>query len=168
MRSATTVIASSTVERVTAMVAAVTASEAAAMETFVAVKVAAPEAATVKLFPAMEIAASETFAVEAPVTIKSTSAIVSSATVVAAPAVEPMEPGTRADENAAIKIFRSVVSVRSAGVRGVVVISVRAGRRPNIGWPSIHGPNTHSNTPANLRVRTPRDHHEKPDQHCIS
>src|SRR5580658_7630691 len=45
----------------------------------------------------------------------------------------PMKPGSRANEYAAYKPFRAVVSIRSAGVRSVIVVAVRARRlRPDI------------------------------------
>src|SRR3954447_26042050 len=66
------------------------------------------------------------------------------ATVVAS-AVVTVVPGARADEDAAHKVFRPVVSVRSASIGVVIVIPVCADRRS--GYVTVTGtnPNSHRN-----------------------
>jgi hypothetical protein len=60
--------------------------------------------------------------------------------VKSATAIVAMEPRTRADEGAAYKVARTVVSIRRAGVRIVSVVSVWADRR----WSNISRPNANS------------------------
>ncbi len=75
-----------------------------------------------------------------PATITIAAAIANSAVTAPVPitAAEPIptmesittaEPGARPDKDAAHKIIRSVVAIRSTGVRVIAVISIRADRR---------------------------------------
>src|SRR6202012_4602540 len=82
--------------------------------------------------------------------------------VVAATVVPAAEPGTSADEDAANEPVRTVVAVRSAGIRSVAVVAVRAARRDWVpvtisiavsGVGRTANSNTHGNT---LRVGIPR------------
>jgi len=73
----------------------------------------------------------------------------SAATIVA------MEPRTRADEDAARKVTRTVVSVRSARVRIISVVAVLAYWR----WPHVTWPNSDSNP--DLCVGCASRNHEK-------
>ena len=59
---------------------------------------------------------------------------------VAIKSMRTVEPGACADKDAAVEPFRTVVAIRSAIVRRVIVVSVRAGRRD-------------ADTDRNLRVR---------------
>lgn len=96
-----------------------------------------------------------------PATIEPRPPAVESAT-----AVEAMEPWTRADEHAAGKIVRAIVAIRRAGIRGIPVIAIGAGRsRPNVGWGHVPWPKSNSNP--NLRVGRARHNHAKPEQNCV-
>src|SRR6267378_4267974 len=89
-------------------------------------------------------------------------AAIISATVEAMP-IEAMEPGAGADEDAAGEVIRSVKAVRSAGVRIVAVVTVRADWRRADG--AVHG--TYSNGHANLCVVASRSKKQNSQQSSI-
>jgi hypothetical protein len=69
------------------------------------------------------ITATAVIAAPAVVAVASAVSVVSSAIVAAA------EPGTSADEDAANEPIRTVVAIRSAGVRSIAVVTISTGRR---------------------------------------
>ncbi len=75
----------------------------------------------------------------------------------------PMEPGAGADEDAAGEVVRSVVTVRSASVRIVAVVTVSADWRRADG--AVHG--TYSNGHANLCVGASRSKKQNSQQSSI-
>jgi len=75
----------------------------------------------------------------------------------------PMEPGAGADEDAAGEVVRSVVTVRSASVRIVAVVTVSADWRRADG--AVHG--TYSNGHANLCVGASRSKKKNSQQSSI-
>lgn len=171
MRSTTTVAAAvgastamkattiATVEAVTPSMEAFATPEAAAVETFTAMEVAAPETASAVKLTAF---AAETLSTPATITVESTAAIIPSA------AVKPVEPWSSTDENTTFKIVRSVIAVRGTCIRRIIVISIGAsGRWAYVSRSAVTRPDANSNSPPDLRVRTPRNHHAKPDQHRI-
>jgi hypothetical protein len=115
----------------------------------------------------VEVAAAETFSVPATVTtVEPTATIESTTTVISASAIETMKPWASAYKDAAFKVVRPVITVRSTGIRRVTVIAILANRRwPHIGRSSIDWPNTYSHP--HLRVRTTRNDHAKPKQNRI-
>jgi hypothetical protein len=154
----------------TAEAAAFRAAEAAATETVAtafpafmssesAMKLLAPAETT-----AVEIAAAETFPTPATVTIESTSFVKSTSSVVATSPIVAAEPGTRADENSPVKVIRSIISVRCAGIRSIVVISVFANGRSCVFGACIIRSHADPHAPPDLSVSsTPGEHHEKSD-----
>src|SRR5665213_2225319 len=144
------------------------AAVASAMEALLPTSVAPTEPAALKLFSTSDVATSEAFAAVAAVSIKSTPAVVAASAVVAAIAIVPVEPGTSANEYAALKVIRSVVSVRGTCIWSVIVISVWARRRRSYVFGSaVIRCDADPYSPANLSVCTPREHHEQPDQKHI-
>jgi hypothetical protein len=128
------------------------------MESFATAEPTAVEIATAKAaFTA------ETFSTESTIaTVEPT------ATIVSATAIKSVEPWTSAYKHSTLKVIRSIVPVRSAGIRLVVVISICAsGRWTYIFGPAVTWADAYSNSPPYLRVRTPRDNHAKPDQNRI-
>src|SRR6266702_6293258 len=75
------------------------------------------------------------------------------AVAVAAAIVSAMEPRSRADEEPAVEPLRPVISIRSTGIRIVVIIAIRACRR-TVDVPgsriAVSGP--HTNSHGNLRM----------------
>ena len=127
--------------------ATVEPSATAAMEA-----IASVEATAVATTAVPAVVTIATMTVKAAVTIVAATAIVSAsiiATTVEAATVVAVEPGARADEDAADEVVRSVVAVWSAGVRIVAVITIGADRR----W-SDDG--TYPYSQANLRVSAAR------------
>jgi hypothetical protein len=108
---ATTAVASATVEPATA----------AAVESRVAVESAAFATAD----EAVRVAAAS---IITAVSVVSAAAIVT-ATTVEAMAITAVEPGAGADEDTTGEVVRPVITVRSAGVRSVTVVTVGADRR---------------------------------------
>jgi hypothetical protein len=88
---------------------------------------------TVEIALAMEIA--EPVTISEPVMITE-SVVVAAEITIAGPviaAVETVEPGTRADKNAAIEVFGSVIAVGRASVWVISVVAVAAvGRRTDV------------------------------------
>jgi hypothetical protein len=82
--------------------------------------------------------------------------------------IPPMEPRPGADEDAASKVVRPVVTVRSARVRVISIVAVRAVRsRPDI---RRTDPNTHrADAHPHLRMRCPDPcrEHQKPQHKYI-
>jgi hypothetical protein len=131
------------------------------MEAFTAATIlAASEPAAMELFAATEVATSETLAAEATVAIEAASAVIATSTVIAAAAVVSVEPRTGTDENSPIEVVRTVVTVRGTSIRGVIVISVCAGRRRSyVFGPIVYRPHPNPYSPTNLSVGTPRECH---------
>ena len=72
--------------------------------------------------------------------------------------MSPVIPRPRTNEDAAHKVVRPVEAVRRASVRSIVVISIRAGRRPS----QIARPNPDAYSDSNLRLRIRhRNHHHR-------
>ena len=113
----------STVMKITIAAESVASVECSAMEV----------TPTMKIALAMEIA--EPVTIPEPVMITE-SVVVAAEMTIAGPviaAVETAEPGTRADKNAAIEVFGSVIAVRRASVWVVSVVAVGAvGRRTDV------------------------------------
>ena len=65
-----------------------------------------------------------------------------------------MEPGAGADEDATDEVVRPVVTVGSAGVRIVAVVTVSANRRGANG--TVYGTDSDTNAEPNLRVGAAR------------
>jgi hypothetical protein len=164
----TAAVASATVEpAATASVEAVAAMESAvitaAVETAAvaatdeAMGFSTPEAVTaVSIVAAMPVIAMSVVAMSVePAAIKSAT--------VEAMAIEAVEPGAGADEDAAGEVIRSVVAVRSAGVRIVAVVTVSADWRRADG--AVHG--TYSNAHPNLCVGTTRGEKQNSQQSSI-
>lgn len=110
-----------------------------------------------------EAFSTETFAAETFTPVEPAAAIetVPSA-VVAASAIEPVEPWTGTDEHAACKVIRTVVAVRRARVGRVAVITVSADRRSG-----ICRRYSESDSDPDLRAgRTCHGQHDA-EQHCI-
>jgi hypothetical protein len=134
--------AASTAVESAAAVETATTMEATIASESVASPIAAPEAA-VESAPAVPVSVA---AVEAasvvPVSVVPTAEV--AATVVASTVVAVV-PGARADEDAAHKVVRPVVSIRSASIGVVIVIPVCADRRS--GYVTVTGtnPNSHRN-----------------------
>jgi len=127
----------STMEPASTMRTPVAAAESAtAVERVATVDVAAEPAAsaealgpTMKAFTAPKALA----AMPAPVTAETIAVTIPAASREAVPAVEAVEPRTRADERAADKVVRAVVAVRRARVWVVAVVTISAGgSRSNI------------------------------------
>src|SRR5437763_2268586 len=125
-----------------------TAMEATVASESVASPIAASEAAvesapTIPVTPTIPVSVP---AVEAAsvVAVSVVPTAVVAATIVASTVV-PVIPRSRADEDAAHKVFRPVVSVRSASIGVVIVIPVCADRRS--GYVTVTGtnPNSHRN-----------------------
>ena len=124
------------------------------METPTAVKPASTMKATAAVEFATTVESTSVSATEAASAFKSTSTVVSmtvkaapvKATTVIAPAIVAVrtaviavEPWSGTDKGAAYEPVRSVVTIRSAGVRSVSIISIRADwSRPNIAWTDSH------------------------------
>ncbi len=141
-------VASTTVEpAATASVEAVAAMESAVIT-------AAMETAAVT-------ATDEAVGFSTPVAVTAMS-IVGAMPVIAMP-IEAMEPGAGADEDAAGEVIRSIVAVRSAGVRIVAVVTVSADWRRADG--AVHG--TYSNGHANLCVGASRSKKQNSQQSSI-
>jgi len=144
-----------TVEAVAAMESAVIT---AAMETAV---VAATDEAVGFTAP-VAVTAVSIVAVTSVEAVTVVAAAIISATVEAM-SIEAMEPGAGADEDAAGEVIRSVKAVRSAGVRIVAVVTVRADWRRADG--AVHG--TYSNGHANLCVGASRSKKQNSQQSSI-
>jgi hypothetical protein len=100
-------------------------------------------------------ASKSTTAVKAASTIVAAAAIaastiVAATAVIAAAAIAPaVEPRTSADEEAAYKVVRTVVSIRCASVRIITVVSVIADGRGIV----VARTNTDAHGPLRIRVR---------------
>ena len=144
-----------TVETVAAMESAVIT---AAMET---AAVAATDEAVGFSTP-VAVTAVSIVAITSVEAVTVVAAAIKSATVEAMP-IEAMEPGAGADEDTAGEVIRSVVAVRSAGVRIVAVVTVSADWRRADG--AVHG--TYSNGHANLCVGASRSKKQNSQQSSI-
>lgn len=129
-----------------AAVASATVKPAAAVEASIAVESAAITTAD----EAVRVAAAS---VIAAVSVVSTAAVVT-ATTVEAMAKAAAEPGAGADEDATDEVVRPVVTVGSAGVRIVAVVTVGASRRG--ADCAVYGTYSDSNAKPNLRVGAAR------------
>ena len=69
--------------------------------------------------------------------------------------MSPVIPRARSDENTAYEILRSVVAIRSAGIRIVIVVSIRTNWRSG----DIRRSHSDSNSYSNLRLRIRKRHH---------
>jgi hypothetical protein len=78
---------------------------------------------------------------------------VSRTSVEARMAVVAVIPRARADEDAAHKPTRAVITVRSASIRSITVITVSANRRGS----NAHSNRSYANTYGHLRLRTACD-----------
>jgi len=156
----------------------------ASMETAIA---SAEAASTVKRIAAVEVTAGcaasveDLAAMEALTSAKTTLALeaVPSAVTAAVPtaavgptparAVETVEPGSSADKHAAAKIIRAIVAVRRACIRGIAVITIRAGgRRSNIRRSDPNADRSHSHRNLCMSVRSvSRKEHQKASHQSI-
>ncbi len=134
----TAVEATSTAMEATAMEATTTAVEATttAVEATTAhtMKAAAVPSAAVPSAPAATVpSAPATTVPSAPATTPATA-------VPSAPTTTPAKvvPGTGADEHTAIKPLRAIIAIRSAGIRGIGVISPLANRRTGRNAPDVN------------------------------
>ncbi len=127
----TAVEATSTAMEATAMEATTTAVEATTAHTM---KAAAVPSAAVPSAPAATVpSAPATTVPSAPATTPATA-------VPSAPTTTPAKvvPGTGADEHTAIKPLRAIIAIRSAGIRGIGVISPLANRRTGRNAPDVN------------------------------
>ena len=118
-------------------------------------------------FSAVEIAAAMEIA-EAPA-ITESAVIVTAEIAIAGPVatVETVEPGASADENAAVEVFRAVISVRRACVWVVTVVAIATvgswtdvRRRGDVG-----GTDSNADAKPNLGMRgRGRENYEKPEE----
>jgi hypothetical protein len=158
---------SSTVEATAAVKSASPVETASAVEAFATMEAAAVESLTVEAFTA-ESTAVETSAMKAAIKATATVETAMEATIEAAVKAAIKEtvtipeakapPGPGADEGAAVEPFRAVVTVGSAGIGIVVVISIGAGGRAVIDrrWTVVNRP-PESNAEADVlgvRVRS--------------
>ena len=131
----TAVEATSTAMEATAMEATTTAVEATTAHTMKAAAVpSAVPAAAVPSAPAATVpSAPATTVPSAPATTPATA-------VPSAPTTTPAKvvPGTGADEHTAIKPLRAIIAIRSAGIRGIGVISPLANRRTGRNAPDVN------------------------------
>ena len=167
-------MASPTVESATAMKAAAveptaTVEAVAAAEATTAMKSVTSMEAWVPVEPTTAMPAA--FATESVMVSMPTAAIVSAPSAVeAAPAIESMEPWTRAYEHSPGKIIRAVVAVRRASVGGIPIVAVAADWSwPEIAWPSVHWRDSNSNSYSNLGMggSCPCHNNEKSEQDCV-
>ena len=128
--------------------------------------VAAAECSAMEVTPTMKIARATEIA--EPVTITESAVIVAAEITKAGPvaAVETVEPRTRADKNAAIEVFGSVIAVRRASVWVISVVAVAAvGRRTDVSR-RRNIARTNSNTYAKSHLGIggrARENYEKPE-----
>jgi hypothetical protein len=143
--AATTVEPAATVGSAATVEPAATVECAATMEP-AAIESATPDAAAKpESGPPVKAAAIESPAIKSP-PIKST-------------AIESMKPGTGADEEAIGEPLRTVVAIRRARIRRVVVVAILTrGRSPNI---SIT--RSYADTNRNLRLGVSRGNHQNTD-----
>jgi hypothetical protein len=105
-----------------------------------------------------------------PVTIPESAVIVAAEITITGPviaAVETVEPGTRADKNAAIEVFGSVITVGRASVWVISVVAVSAvGRRTDVSRRrNIARTNSNAYAKSHLGIGgRARENYEKPEQ----
>ena len=162
MESATTVELIPAAEGAAIAPESVTAAEISARGSTIALKFTA----AMEVAPAPEIA--EAITTESAVVIKIPAEI-----TIAGPeaAVETVEPGASAEKNAAVEVFRAVISVRRASVRVISVVAVRAVGR----WADVYRrrdigrTNSNADPKSNLGMRDrARENYQKPEQTKIS
>jgi hypothetical protein len=142
--------------------------ESTAVEiTIAAESVAAAGSSAMEVTPTMKIALATKIA--EPLTITESAVIVAAEITIAGPvaAVETVEPRTRADKNAAIEVFGSVIAVGRASVWVVSVVAVGAvGRRTDVSRRrNIAGTNSNAYAKSHLGIGgRARENYEKPEQ----
>jgi hypothetical protein len=159
--------AMSAAARTAAVEAATTMGSAATVELTPAV-----ESTAVKITVAAEsVAAAESSAMEVTPTTKiaEPAVIVAAEITIAGPvaAVEAVEPGTRADKNAAIEVCWPVIAVRRASVWVISVVAVEAvGRRTDVSRRrNIARTNSNAYAKSHLGIGgRARENYEKPEQ----
>ena len=126
----------------TAVEATSTAMEATAMEattTAVEATTTAVEATTAHTMKAAAVPSAAVPSAPAA-TVPSAPATTPATAVPSAPTTTPAKvvPGTGADEHTAIKPLRAIIAIRSAGIRGIGVISPLANRRTGRNAPDVN------------------------------
>lgn len=110
--------------------------------------------------PAKGSAAAESAVIAEPAaTVISWSTAIESraASVESTPAIESMEPRTRAYKYAPVKVVGAVVTVWRARVRWIAIVTVGAcRRRTDVTWRDIAWPNSNSNSKPDLGVGSSR------------
>jgi hypothetical protein len=147
--------------------------ESTAMEIAIAAEsVASAESSAMEVTPTTKIALAMEIAepVTIPEPVMITESVVAAEITIAGPviaAVETVEPGTRADKNAAIEVFGSVIAVGRASVWVVSVVAVGAvGRRTDVSRRrNIARTNSNADAKSHLGIGgRARENYEKPEQ----
>jgi hypothetical protein len=149
METAATVYRCSAVESAATMHGRSTVEITAAVKAFSAAE--ASDRSTLETAPATEV----TIVVEIP-----PAAVIEVATAPESGA--PMEPRPRADEDSAVEPLRPVVSIRSAGVRSIWIISVSANRSTHDHRPRRADSNSNHDSLCMRERRSKQDH----SKHC--